>query len=159
VAKKIDNMTHYTLLFPEYSCIFVGDAGQGDAAVACLALKQHASRFSAAFIHDVNPDSPNTGDGGSKEMYTNQGLVFFSTYAGAAAAALRKGLLTPAAARRVASACAAELAALLVTSTHVHITGHSVSASLARGCLHDIRMCGVPEEDIPEVLTSKYGSG
>jgi hypothetical protein len=109
VAKKYENLAQAMCLQPEAAFVFVGDAGQGDAALASLSLLHHPTQFRAAFIHDVTPDMAVTGDGGYKRAYAAQGVVLFHTYAGAAAAARARGLLDAAAAMRVGEAVVAEL--------------------------------------------------
>ena len=46
------------------------------------------------FIHDINPSSLVTGDGGYKEMYKQNGMHFFDTYVGAGFAAFQQSLIS-----------------------------------------------------------------
>jgi hypothetical protein len=132
---KRDNFGTYRALFPEYSWVFLGDSGQADAAVGLAALEAYggwggaaprgsASRSSssssssaggvgggiaAVLIHDISPGLPTTGDGGSKEAYGAAGVHFFTSYAGAALGAWRRGVISQEALWRVCGECAEEL--------------------------------------------------
>lgn len=84
VKKKFENFAQYRALFPEFRFVLLGDSGQGDAAVASLALDRYPDQVIAAFIHDVKPGLV-TGDGGFKVQYKARGVVLFDTYVAAAA--------------------------------------------------------------------------
>ena len=110
VSRKCENVACVRALWPEATLVWLGDSGQGDAAVASLSmsLDRAGGATMASFIHDVTPTAPRTGDGGVKAAYADrEGVVFFDTYPGAASAAVARGLLTHAAAVRVARAAVA----------------------------------------------------
>lgn len=88
-------------------------AGQGDAGLTHMLMQTAPEHFVGGFIHDVTPHKAHTGDGGSKEEYSREGIHFFHSYAGAAGAACRAGLLDVHSARAVADACQQECTALL----------------------------------------------
>lgn len=106
--KKAANMTMHLSLWRECRCVFLGDSGQGDAAVAAEVLSRHPAQVLATLIHDVNPGSVTTGDGSHKAALRAAGVFLFNTYAGAAAAAVARGLLPPEAALRVVQAAVVE---------------------------------------------------
>ncbi|ETV81608.1 hypothetical protein, variant 1 [Aphanomyces astaci] len=66
---KLDNFVRYTSLFPEYKFVFFGDSGQGDALLASQMRALYPDKVLGTFIHDINPSSPLTGDGGAKADY------------------------------------------------------------------------------------------
>lgn len=90
---KLDNFIRFAALFPEFKFIFFGDSGQGDALLASRLLKSCSEQVLSTFIHDVNPNSARAGDGGLKLEYASEGVNFFRTYAGAALAAYKSGLI------------------------------------------------------------------
>ena len=61
------------------------------------------------FIHDVNPSSPVTGDGGSKDMYKDSGMHFFDTYVGAGSAAYQLDLISQEALQDLVVCCQEDL--------------------------------------------------
>ncbi|RLN93673.1 hypothetical protein BBJ28_00003636 [Nothophytophthora sp. Chile5] len=110
---KLDNFTRFASLFPEFKFVFVGDSGQGDALLASRLLESCPDQVLATFIHNVNPIFARTGDGGRKSVYAAQGVEFFATYAGAALAAHKKGLVSAEDVLAVAAASEKELEAIL----------------------------------------------
>ena len=108
-----------------------------------------------SFIHDVTPASPLTGDGCEKVLYGSRGVVFFHTYAAAAAAAWRAGLLSHAAAVRVASATRVGVWGQAATSVGVGVPHTAAGAGgerrqleMRRRLENDLRafVAGSPEE-------------
>ncbi|OQR83039.1 hypothetical protein ACHHYP_15185 [Achlya hypogyna] len=112
---KLQNFERYATLFPEYKFVFFGDSGQGDALLASRLLELYPTKVPAAFIHDITPDLPTTGDGGSKAAYRAQGVEFYKTYAGAGAAAYDKGLISKDDLKALATLCKLELDAIPFT--------------------------------------------
>ncbi|TYZ67200.1 hypothetical protein PybrP1_005613 [[Pythium] brassicae (nom. inval.)] len=92
-SMKMENFTRFASLYPEFSFVFFGDSGQGDALLASKLLQAFPEQVLGTFIHDVNPASARTGDGQEKATYRSEGVDFFSTYAGAALAAYQKDLI------------------------------------------------------------------
>lgn len=111
--RKASNLTLQLALWRECCAVFLGDSGQGDAAVAAEALARHSKQVLAAFVHDVNEASPTTGDGSHKDALREAGVILFRTYPEAAASALRLGLIDADDARAVACAAVEEAQALL----------------------------------------------
>lgn len=115
---KLENFSRFASLFPEFKFVFFGDSGQGDALLASRLLESFPAQVVGTFIHDVNPTSTITGDGRLKAVYaqyvdvwharmvpfdgltfmlnelSRSGVDFYLTYAGAAFAAHKKGLIT-----------------------------------------------------------------
>ncbi|KAF4321307.1 hypothetical protein BBO99_00001509 [Phytophthora kernoviae] len=110
---KLDNFTRFASLFPEFKFVFFGDSGQGDALLASRLLQNCPEQVLATFIHNVNPIFARTGDGGRKRVYAAEGVEFFGTYAGAALAAHKKGLISDDDVLAVASASDKELEGIL----------------------------------------------
>jgi len=128
---KASNLTMHLALWRERNCVFVGDSGQGDAAVAAEALARHRKQVLAAFVHDVNPESATTGDGSHKHALRMAGVLLFHNYAEAAGAALRIGLIDGDDALSIATAASAEAAQLLDTSRKHPTSDHGPEAAAA----------------------------
>lgn len=93
-ARKVDNFQRHEQLFPEYAYVFCGDNGQGDVHAGLGMLKQKPERMHGIFIHVVKERSAE-GD---------EGIGYFHTYVGAAAQALKAGLISKEQAAGVAHA-------------------------------------------------------
>lgn len=98
-GKKIENITHYHRLFPEYRLIFIGDSGQGDALVGRRLRTEFPGVVDAVFIHDVVDT-----DDATRADNAREGVIFFDTYVGAAIAAHQLGLISDAGLLAVAEA-------------------------------------------------------
>lgn len=101
---KLQNLLVYRDVYPECELVLVGDSGQGDVELALAALERAGDAVRAVFIHDV-VDTPED----ERARYRERGVIFFDTYAGAAAEAEALGLLTADAARRVVDAAITQL--------------------------------------------------
>ena len=146
VAEKVENVSHLRCLWPEYAWLLLGDAGQGDAAVAAPAAARYGlsapgGALAAALLHDVTPGVHTTGDGGLKAGYAAGGQALFSTYAGAAAAAAARGLLSREALWRVCAATAAEAEALAWAG---HAGASEARSRLLAAVGRDLRAAGWP---------------
>jgi hypothetical protein len=106
--QKFDNFVEYVQLYPEYSCVFVGDNGQGDVIAAEKMMEHYDPHVDAVFIHCVQPvertpgfredDSPQT----ALARWERSRIFFFNTYVGAALIAIQRGLMHVNALSRVA---------------------------------------------------------
>ncbi len=105
--RKIQNMERDRLLFPECRMVFVGDSGQADGQVGAQMHLRAPEHIVGTLLHDVTGLSRE-----ERAAYAAQGVHVFSTYAGAAAHALRLGLVSAAQAKEVAAATRAGIAAL-----------------------------------------------
>jgi len=102
-AQKLDNIRRYTALYPEYDLVFVGDSGQGDAAVGEALRAGHAAVTAGVFVHDVTGTPPTVRDD-----WAQRGIWFFDTYVGAAVWARRAGLISLEWLGRIAEAAVAD---------------------------------------------------
>ncbi|WP_432558770.1 hypothetical protein [Granulicoccus sp. GXG6511] len=96
--RKIQNMERDRLLFPETRMVFIGDSGQADGQVGAEMHARDPKVIVGTFLHNV------TGlDDTAKQEWAAKGVHVFDTYAGAAAHALRLGLIRAEQARAVAA--------------------------------------------------------
>ncbi|CCI43302.1 unnamed protein product [Albugo candida] len=109
---KFENFKRFATIFPEFKFVFFGDSGQGDALAASLMLEQYSDQVIAAFVHDINPQESKTGDGQSKRIHEESGIVFYKNYVAAALGAFNKKLITADDLKYIADKSMEELAAL-----------------------------------------------
>lgn len=95
--RKLQNMDRDRLLFPECRMVFIGDSGQADGAVGAEMHQRDPEHIVGTLLHNVT-DLDDAG----RAQWADQGVHVFDTYAGAAAHALRLGLIRPDQARLVA---------------------------------------------------------
>lgn len=106
-ARKIQNMDRDRQLFPECRQVFIGDSGQADAKVGAEMFRRDPDHLAGTLLHNVSALTP-----AQVEQWATQGVHAFDTYAGAAAHALRLGLVSQEQARAVADTTASDLEAL-----------------------------------------------
>ena len=105
--RKLQNMERDHLLFPECRMVFIGDSGQADGDVGAEMAARPHDHVVGTLLHDV------TGlDAAERAAWAARGVHVFDTYVGAAAHAVRLGLLHPDQAQAVATAVQAELEAV-----------------------------------------------
>ena len=102
--KKFENFREYLKIYPEYSCIFVGDNGQGDVRTAEMVLDSddYKRNLQRIYIHKVIP---------VKESFVLKSefkshhpkLCHFTTYIDAGIDAFKNGLLKSAGLQRIIS--------------------------------------------------------
>ncbi|RIK17231.1 MAG: hypothetical protein DCC50_02415 [Acidobacteria bacterium] len=109
-ARKIQNMERDRLLFPECRMVFVGDSGQADGQVGARMHRTAPEHVVGTLLHNVSEVSDR-----EREDYARDGVHVFDTYAGAAAHALRLGLISGRQAVAVAEATRAGLAGTTLT--------------------------------------------
>ncbi|MFK5634168.1 MULTISPECIES: phosphatase domain-containing protein [unclassified Ornithinimicrobium] len=97
--RKIQNMERDRLLFPECRMVFIGDSGQADGDVGAQMHARDPQHIVATLLHNVTDLTPE-----QRAERAVDGVHVFDTYAGAAAHALRAGLIRPDQARTVAEA-------------------------------------------------------
>lgn len=95
--RKLQNMDRDRLLFPECRMVFIGDSGQADGSVGAQMHRRDPGHIVGTLLHNVT-DLDEAG----RARWAEQGVHVFDTYAGAAAHAVRLGLLRPDQARLVA---------------------------------------------------------
>lgn len=105
LARKWANFERFQAIYPEYDFVLFGDSGQADPGLLAGLVRAHPGRIRAAMIHDVVRSSESV-----RRDWAERGVFFFDTYTGAAAELVHRGLLDPAAARRVLEAARGELA-------------------------------------------------
>lgn len=86
--RKLQNMHRDRQLFPECRMVFIGDSGQADGQVGAEMHRIDPDHIVATLLHNVTDLTPQR-----REEYAAQGVHVFDTYAGAAAHALRLGLI------------------------------------------------------------------
>jgi hypothetical protein len=106
-AKKLENFKLYRRLFPEYSFVFTGDSGQGDAIAGAGMVEAAGAAVKVVLIHDVVASTT-----GVRDDWRKKGVIFFDTWVGAACVCLEKGLISKAGLSRVVEAARSELAAI-----------------------------------------------
>ena len=99
--EKARNFQKYRRLYPECSFVFVGDNGQGDIDAVKVLIADPSAGVVGGFIHDIYPSSTEGERPHRLDECEQAGIVLFQTYAGAAAAAARAGLIDLQAAVRV----------------------------------------------------------
>ncbi len=109
-ARKIQNMERDRLLFPECRMVFVGDSGQADGQVGARMHRTAPEHVVGTLLHNVSEVSDR-----EREDYARDGVHVFDTYAGAAAHALRLGLISGRQAVAVLEATRAGLAGTTLT--------------------------------------------
>jgi hypothetical protein len=100
--KKFENFKEYLTLYPEYTCIFIGDNGQGD--VRCAEMVLEDQRFSEnmhrVYIHQVQPKHL-TYCSSPKTTIRHPRVYYFSTYIDAAIDAHRNNLIRATGLRKI----------------------------------------------------------
>ena len=95
-SKKLENISHYARLYPEYDLVFIGDSGQGDVVVGEKMVETYSDVAKAVFIHDV----VNT-DEAERQRLAAKGVWVVDTYVGAAVKAHELGLISSESLRNV----------------------------------------------------------
>lgn len=101
-AKKFENFKEYLSLYPEFTCIFIGDNGQGDVRTAEMIMDDPKLRdnLHRVYIHVVQPMHLTY----TKHKYStlaNKSICFFVTYIQAAIDAYHHRLIGPSGLRRL----------------------------------------------------------
>jgi len=105
--KKFENLREYLRLYPEFSCIFIGDNGQGDVRTAEMVFDDDRFRNSLhrVYIHQVQPlHRTHTKYNASRTRYSqsrNPNIFYFVTYVEAAIDAYHNALIRPSGLRRI----------------------------------------------------------
>jgi len=99
--EKARNYQKYRRLYPECLFVFVGDNGQGDIDAGKVLLADETAGVAGVFIHDIYAPASQGEKPHRLDECEQAGIVLFQTYAGAAAAAAKAGLMELQAAMRV----------------------------------------------------------
>lgn len=105
--RKLQNMERDRLLFPEARMVFIGDSGQADGDVGAQMRVRAPEHIVGTLLHNVS----GLGED-DRARWAERGVYVFETYAGAAAHAVRLGLLSLDQARRIAEGVRIGVAAL-----------------------------------------------
>ena len=108
--RKLQNMHRDRQLFPECRMVFIGDSGQADGQVGAEMHRVAPEHIVGTLLHNVTDLPPQ-----QREEYAAQGVHVFDTYAGAAAHALRLGLIRPDQAEQVVEATRRGIAVVELT--------------------------------------------
>lgn len=108
--RKLQNMERDRLLFPECRMVFIGDSGQADGQVGAEMHTRDPGHIVGTLLHNVTDL-----DDAARARWAEQGVHVFDTYAGAAAHAVRLGLVRVDQAREVAEQTRAQLALVELT--------------------------------------------
>jgi len=79
------------MLYPEYDFVFIGDNGQGDAAVGEKMIKEYPQRMRAVFIHKVLENEKKTY--GYSDSPDWKKMLWFTSYVEAAILAFKIKLI------------------------------------------------------------------
>lgn len=88
-TRKMENISHYRRLFPEYELVFLGDSGQGDVLVAERLVEIESAAVRLVLIHDVMSTPQSV-----RSDHASRNIHFHDTYIGAAAIAFEHGLIS-----------------------------------------------------------------
>lgn len=94
--KKLENLEHYSAIYPEYDLVFIGDSGQGDPLVGAAMFERFPQTAKAVFIHDVVA-TPAV----EREAQRAKGIHYVDTYVGAGLLALTLDLISRAGLDRI----------------------------------------------------------
>lgn len=100
--KKFENFKEYLTLYPEYTCIFIGDNGQGDVRCAEMVLEDQcfSEYMHRVYIHQVQPKHL-TYCSSPKTTIRHPRVYYFSTYIDAAIDAHRNNLIRATGLRKI----------------------------------------------------------
>ncbi|WP_431473769.1 hypothetical protein [Ornithinimicrobium sp. W1665] len=108
--RKIQNMERDRLLFPECRMVFIGDSGQADGDVGAQMHERDPGHIVGTLLHNVTDL-----DEADRRSWADRGVHVFDTYAGAAAHAVRLGLIRADQAQDVVEAVRTGLSAVDLT--------------------------------------------
>lgn len=110
--KKYDNFKEYIKLYPEYSCIFIGDNGQGDVRTAEMVLNDEfqsaggddtsiKNNLERVYIHEVQPLTATHAKNSLFKSRNCPKVCYFNTYIDAAIDAFNHKLIRIGGLRRI----------------------------------------------------------
>ena len=84
--KKFQNFREYLTLYPEFSCIFVGDNGQGDVRTAEMVLNdpRYKNNLQRVYIHEIQPLYLTYAKNDLTKSRDSDHICYFNTYVDAA---------------------------------------------------------------------------
>jgi hypothetical protein len=93
--KKYENFREFLSLYPEFTCIFIGDNGQGDVRAAEMVMdnKDIAANLERSYIHAIQPLSKMHVASPSMQSYAHPNVCYFNSYVDAALDAYKNKLI------------------------------------------------------------------
>jgi phosphatidate phosphatase APP1 len=84
--KKFENFCEYLTLYPEFSCIFIGDNGQGDVRTAEMILNdvRYRDNLQRVYIHEIQPLYLTYAKNQMSKSRESDRICYFNTYVDAA---------------------------------------------------------------------------
>jgi hypothetical protein len=126
-VKKFENFREYLTLYPEYSCIFVGDNGQGDVRTAEMVLSdsRYKDNLKRVYIHEIQPLYMTYAKNEITKSRESERICYFNTYVDAAIDAHKHKLIRSSGLRRVMEAAVRdfEYIPLSAWSYEIHTEG------------------------------------
>eukprot|EP00598_Pedospumella_elongata_P009918 CAMPEP_0185006840 /NCGR_PEP_ID=MMETSP1098-20130426/85668_1 /TAXON_ID=89044 /ORGANISM="Spumella elongata, Strain CCAP 955/1" /LENGTH=856 /DNA_ID=CAMNT_0027535075 /DNA_START=328 /DNA_END=2895 /DNA_ORIENTATION=+ len=100
--KKFENFREYLTLYPEYSCIFIGDNGQGDVRTAELVYRDAVfhSNLQRVYVHQIQPRHVTYCKEPTKTLHDPR-MCYFGTYIDAAIDAYQHKLIRASGLRKI----------------------------------------------------------
>jgi len=100
--KKFENFREYLTLYPEYSCIFIGDNGQGDVRTAELVYKDATfnKNLHRVYVHQIQPRHVTYCRDPSLTLHDPR-MCYFGTYIDAALDAFAHKLIRASGLRKI----------------------------------------------------------
>ena len=104
--KKFENFLEYLTLYPEFSCIFIGDNGQGDVRTAEMVLNnvRYRNNLQRVYIHEIQPLYLTYAKDDITKSRESDRICYFNTYVDAAIDAHQHKLIRSSGLRRVMEA-------------------------------------------------------
>lgn len=133
-VKKFENLTEYLQVYPEFSCILVGDNGQGDVRTAEMVTddKHIRGNLTRTYIHQVQPLYLTHTLHLKTRQATNSDICYFTNYVEAARDAYLNKLIRMSGMRRIMEEAVHDFGIISAESwTAAQATGLTVAASPA----------------------------
>jgi hypothetical protein len=94
-AKKFESFAEYLKLYPEYTCIFIGDNGQGDVRAAEMVKENTVTTkfLTRTYIHEVQPLHLTYTKSESTKKRKSKDFFYFKNYVEAAIDAFKEKLI------------------------------------------------------------------
>jgi hypothetical protein len=134
---KFENFREYLALYPEYTCIFIGDNGQGDVRTAELVLKdkEFAKNLHRVYVHAIQPRHL-TYCKNPVSTLADSRLYYFGTYVDAALDAFKHKLIRASGLRKIMEEACEDFLYIPLSSWLPHAA--SMQPSGITGSLHSM---------------------
>ena len=147
--KKFENFREYLTLYPEYSCIFVGDNGQGDVRTAEMVLSdaRYRDNLRRVYIHEIQPLYMTYAKNESTKARDNDRICYFNTYVDAAIDAHAHKLIRSSGLRRIMEAAVRDYEYIPLSAwTHEHTQDISERPPTT------FQLTSVPPQGVPQPM-------